>query len=90
MSDAVAESLPGFLTGSWRGIVAPAGTPASVANRLRGEGKRIIELPDSREKLAAQGTEVLATPPAEMGAFLRRERGRWADIVRASLARSRE
>lgn len=84
----VAESLPGFLTGSWQGISAPVGIPAALVSRLHAEVKRIIELPDSREKLAAQGTEVLATPPAEMAAFLRSERERWADIVRASLVQA--
>ncbi len=85
----VAESLAGFLTGSWQGIVAPQNTPAALVGRLHGEVKRILELSDSRGKLAMQGTEVLATPPAEMGAFLRSERERWANIVRASLAESR-
>jgi tripartite-type tricarboxylate transporter receptor subunit TctC len=86
----VAESLPGFLTGSWQGIVAPQNTPADLINRLHGEIRRILDLPDSREKLAAQGTEVLATPPAEMGAFMIEQRERWTPIVRVSIEKARQ
>ena len=47
----VAETLPGFLTGSWQGLLAPAGTPKAMVDKLNAEVARIMALPDVRERL---------------------------------------
>jgi tripartite-type tricarboxylate transporter receptor subunit TctC len=78
----VAESLPGFETGSWQGVVAPAGTPREIVDRLNAEIRRILAMPDVKERLAAQGTEVRAGTPESLGAFMRAEIARWAKVVK--------
>lgn len=79
----VAESgLPGFETGSWQGLVAPAGTPRKVVDQVNAELRRILALPDMRQRLAAQGTEVRAGTPEALGTFMQKEIARWAEVVR--------
>jgi tripartite-type tricarboxylate transporter receptor subunit TctC len=78
----VAESgLPGFETGSWQGVVAPAATPRDVVDRLAGEITRIVSS-EMRENLGKQGAEVRAMTPEEFGTFIRNEKARWAKVVK--------
>src|SRR4029079_8402073 len=75
----VAESgVPGFESGTWYGLLAPAGTPREIVSRLNGEIVRIVQLADVREKLHAQGAEPLSATPQEAAAFIRSEIARWA------------
>jgi tripartite-type tricarboxylate transporter receptor subunit TctC len=79
----VAESgLPGFETGSWQGVVAPAGTPREIVDKLNAELRRILAMPDVKDRLAAQGTEIRAGTPASLGTFMRAEIARWAQVVK--------
>jgi len=78
----VAETLPGFVTGSWQGLLAPAGTPSDIVAKFHAALARVLALPDIREKLATQGAETLAGPPAETARFLLDERSRWAQLIR--------
>lgn len=81
----VAESgLPGFETGSWQGMLAPAGTPRAIIDRLNAEIRRILATPELQKQLAAQGTEVRAGPPEELGRFIQKEIPRWAKVVKQS------
>jgi tripartite-type tricarboxylate transporter receptor subunit TctC len=80
----VAESLPGFVTGSWQGILAPAKTPPEVIAKFNGEVTRILKLPDVREVLVSQGTTPLATGPQETGRWLAEEKDRWSKVVKES------
>jgi tripartite-type tricarboxylate transporter receptor subunit TctC len=78
----VAETLPGFVTGSWQGMLAPARTPPDVIARLNGEVARILSLPDVREKLSSQGTAPLPQSPEGTGKWLAAEKERWAKLVK--------
>jgi tripartite-type tricarboxylate transporter receptor subunit TctC len=85
----VAEvAIPGFQTGSWQGVLAPAGTPPEIVARLNAELRRILALPEVRAQLAQQGTEVRAGSPADMEGFLRAETARWAKVVKESGVRA--
>ena len=75
------QGLPGFESGTWQGLLAPAGTPASVMARLNAEVIKVIRSPDIRAKLAGLGAEVVTMAPAEQDAFFNRERARWAKVV---------
>ena len=79
---AVAEFLPGFLTGSWQTLVAPAKTPPDVLARLQGEVSRSIFTTEMKERLQAQGADPIGTPPAESNRFLRDELDRFTRLVR--------
>lgn len=80
----VAETLPGFVTGSWQGVLAPARAPREVVAKLNAELTRIIKLPEIGDALAAQGTTPLATGPQETRRWFVDERSRWAKVVKDS------
>ena len=79
---AVAEHLPGFLTGSWQGLLAPSRTPPEVVAALNAEVARILFTPDMKERLQAQGADPIGTPSAESMKFLRDELGRFTRLVK--------
>jgi tripartite-type tricarboxylate transporter receptor subunit TctC len=84
----VAESgLPGFETGSWQGVLAPPGTSRDIVAKLNGEIIRIVNAADMKEKLANQGAEVLTMTPEQFGDFIRKEKARWAKVVKDSGAK---
>jgi tripartite-type tricarboxylate transporter receptor subunit TctC len=79
----LAESgLPGFETGSWQGVVAPAGTPRDVVARLNTEIVRIVGSPEMRENLGKQGAEVRTNTPDAFGTFIATEKAKWAKVVK--------
>lgn len=81
----VAESgVPDFETGQWQGILAPAGTPAPIVNRLHAELARIMRQPDVRKKLEEAGIDDTRTSasPAEYRAMLMAEIRKWEPAVR--------
>jgi tripartite-type tricarboxylate transporter receptor subunit TctC len=78
----IAESgVPGFESGTWQGVLAPAGTPAPIVQALNAELVRIIRSPDIRARLVAQGAEVVTMQPPEFKQFFDTERARWAKVV---------
>ena len=80
----ISETLPGFVTGSWQGVLAPARTPPELVAKLNNEITRILALPDVRETLTSQGTTPLPMPPQEMGRWLASEKERWTKVVKES------
>ena len=78
----VNEMLPGFLTGSWQGLLAPAGTPRAVIDKLHAEVQRITALPDVKERLAALGAEPSSMTPADFATWLKNEIPAMAKIVK--------
>src|SRR5688572_13261175 len=81
----VAESgFPGFETGSWQGIVAPAGTPPDVVRRLHGTVTAILATPEMKERLDKAGAEVRPMSPEQFGGFIRSEKDRWAKVAKES------
>ena len=79
---AVAEFLPGFLTGSWQGLLAPARTPPEVVATLNAEVARVLFTPEMRERMQAQGADPIGTSAAESTKFLRDELGRFTKLVK--------
>lgn len=75
------QGVKGFESGTWQGVLAPAGTPPAVLTRLSTELTRIIRLPEVRERLVSQGAEVHTMTPPEFSAFFERERKGWATVV---------
>ncbi|MEP6702413.1 MAG: tripartite tricarboxylate transporter substrate binding protein [Betaproteobacteria bacterium] len=79
----IAESgLPGFEAVSWYALLAPAATPKDIVAKLQVEIARILQLPEIREKLTAQGGEAAGTTPEQLRAQIARESARYADIVK--------
>ncbi len=84
----VAASVPGFDWQAWQGIVAPAGTPGAIIDRLAAEMQRIQAMPDFREQLYRFGMEPSApNTPAEFAAIIVADQPRWAKAVKDSGAK---
>ena len=79
----IESGVTGVNVPSWYTVVAPAGTPRAVADRLRGELKRIAASPDFREQLGRQAIEARTLAPGEWPAFIRAELDKWGKVVRA-------
>lgn len=78
----VAESgYPGFDVNSWVGMLAPAGTPRPVIDRLHSEIRRILEAPDFAARLSGQGLTPIASTPEQFAAVLASEQAKWRRLV---------
>ncbi len=85
----VAESgLPGFEVRSWHGVFVPAGTPAEIITLLNTRIVAGLAAPDVKERLSAQGVELVGNRPEEFAAFVRAELAKWGKVVKASGARA--
>ncbi|HYC44439.1 MAG TPA: tripartite tricarboxylate transporter substrate binding protein [Burkholderiales bacterium] len=81
----VAESgIKGFDAGTWYALAAPAGVPGDIVTRLNRAVVEVVQLPDIREKLLAQGAAPLTATPDEAREFVRNEIARWARVVKAA------
>jgi len=81
----VAESgIPGYEATNATGVMAPAGTPRVIVDRLQQEIARILALPDVRERLLALGTEPVGSTPAQFSDYIRSETAKWAKVVKAT------
>ena len=78
------QGLPGFETGSFQGIVGPAGIPGEVVARLNTELVKVLNSEDMKQRFAKQGTEVRTGTPGSLGEWLKTEQSRWAKVVRES------
>ncbi len=85
----IAESgVSGYDAVGWFGLFAPAGTPRDIINRLNAEVRRIMQLPDVRERALASGAEPAADTPEEFAAYIRTEIPKWAEVVKVSGAKA--
>jgi tripartite-type tricarboxylate transporter receptor subunit TctC len=80
----LAEAMPGFEATIWYGLLAPAGTPTPIINRLYAESEKFLSMPETREKLASVGVVVSPMPPDQFGAFIRSEIIRWTEDAKAA------
>jgi tripartite-type tricarboxylate transporter receptor subunit TctC len=76
--------LEGFVTGSYQGIMGPGKLPPEIVNKMNTEVRRILALPDIKEKLSSQGTTALYMSPADMGKWISTEKDRWANVIKIS------
>jgi tripartite-type tricarboxylate transporter receptor subunit TctC len=81
----VAESgFPGFEAVSWTGILAPAGTPPEIVERLRSEIVRILAIPEVRNVFLLENSEPLGNTPEQFAAEIKASVARWAPVVKAA------
>lgn len=76
-----------FEVGAWLGILAPAGTPKPIVDKLNQELNLALDDDTVRNKLMGMGSEILKSTPEEFGAFIRKENERWSKLVRDTGAR---
>jgi tripartite-type tricarboxylate transporter receptor subunit TctC len=84
----IAETgVPGYDVATWYGVLAPAGTPRPIVNRLNREIVTILKTPEVRQKLQDDGAEVVAGTPEAFEKMMRAELEKWARVVKATGAR---
>ena len=76
--------LTGFNASNWYGLMVPTSTPAEIVARLNAEMVKLLQNPDLRAKMVAQGYEVTPSTPKEMGDYMHSETTRWAQVVKSS------
>ena len=76
------QGVKGFESGTWQGLLVPAGTPPAVVAKLSAALTTIIRSPAVRERLVSQGAEVHTMSPKEFSSFFERERANWAVVVK--------
>ena len=79
---AEAGNLPGFESVSWYALVGPAGMPPAVVTKIQTDSAKVLQSPDLREKLAAQGVEPGGGTPAELTKVMRADFDRYGTIIR--------
>jgi tripartite-type tricarboxylate transporter receptor subunit TctC len=83
------SGMPGFEVATWTILVAPAGTPSTVVDRLARETAAIFQLPEVRQRLQDQGALPVTTPPEQTERFVREEIRKWTEVVeRAGVPRA--
>ncbi|MCC7487610.1 MAG: tripartite tricarboxylate transporter substrate binding protein [Burkholderiales bacterium] len=82
VSTAAESGLPKFETSSWHGMLAPAKTPRAIVTKLHAEFVRVMLRPDVKERLNAQGLDVVASTPDEFAAHIRAETIKYARVIR--------
>ncbi len=78
----VESGYPGFIAGIYSGLMAPAGTPGEIVQRLNQEAARALRAPDVQTRLAELAAEATPTTPSGYAAALREEYERWGAIIR--------
>lgn len=81
----VAESgVPGYDVSVWFGVLAPAGTPRDIVQRLNAEIRKIIATPEVTDRFLKQGVEPRTGTPEQFGALIKAEVTRWADVIKTA------
>jgi putative tricarboxylic transport membrane protein len=78
----ISETLPGYEARGWNGILAPAGTPKPVIERLHREIVKVVRSPEFLQVLAGEGATPVGNTPAEFDAIIRADVKKWAKIIK--------
>ena len=79
----IAEAgVPGYSSSAWFGLVAPAGTPKSIVDKLATEQQRILKLPDVNDRLSNLGAEPVGDRPEQFAAHIKAEIAKWAKVIK--------
>src|SRR5690349_24001393 len=81
----IAEAgLPGYEATIWLGIMAPAGTPKPIVDKLNAEINKVLARPDIKQQWASQGAEPMTMTPAEFDKYLKADIEKWAQVVQVA------
>jgi tripartite-type tricarboxylate transporter receptor subunit TctC len=79
--------LKDFDAVGWNGLLAPAGTPRDIVERLNTEVVRVLRIPEVRDQLTSQGADIVGNSPEQFAAWIRAEVRKWAEVVKVSGAK---
>ena len=74
--------VPDFVTGSWQGLLAPAGTPPDIIKKINGAVVEVINTPEMKAKLTGMGADVIGDSPENFAKFLREDTMKWAKVAK--------
>ena len=80
----IESGLPQFVAVNWIGLLAPAGSPRAIVDRLNAEVNRIIRLPDVQERFASDGQAFGKNTPQEFDAFIKADIARWSRVIKSA------
>jgi len=75
------QGVPDFVSGTWAGIIAPAGIPKEIVDRIAAEAKKALADPAMKDKLAEQGIVAVGGTSEEFRAFVAEEISRWSKVI---------
>ena len=79
----IAESgIPGFDVSSWFGVFLPGGTPKPIVAKMNAEIRKILEVPEVRQRLIGQGADPASNTPEEFAAYVKAEMAKWGKVAR--------
>jgi tripartite-type tricarboxylate transporter receptor subunit TctC len=78
----IAETIPGYRAEAFQGMVAPAGVPQAIVNKLAAEVARIVKLPEVSQRFQLDGAEAVGSTPKEFAVFLRTEMQKWSKVIK--------
>jgi tripartite-type tricarboxylate transporter receptor subunit TctC len=81
---AISEILPGFLSETWLGIVAPPGTPAPVVNKLSDAIAKVTQDPEFKKRMMDLYAQPVGNTPAQMAEIIKKDTERWSQVIRAA------
>ena len=78
----IADALPGYEARGWNGILAPAGTPKTIIEKLHKEIVKIVRSPEFGQNLFAEGATAVGNTPEEFAAVIRADMNKWAAVIK--------
>jgi tripartite-type tricarboxylate transporter receptor subunit TctC len=84
---AMAEALPGYEVVGWYGVIGPAGMPQPLVQKLHAELVKILNQPDVKGRIEADGSEPVGSSPEEFRRFMHADLAKWAKVVKESGAK---
>jgi tripartite-type tricarboxylate transporter receptor subunit TctC len=83
----VAETIPGFESLSWQGVIAPRGTPRRIITELNSKIVKVIQMPEVTKRLVNSGFDPVGSSPEQFASFIKSESVKWAKVVKAAGAK---
>lgn len=84
----IESGIPGFDVSSWFGVFLPGGTPKPIVAKMNAEIRKILEVPEVRQRLIGQGADPASNTPEEFAAYVKAEMARWGKVVRDTGAKA--
>ena len=78
----IGETVPGYEANNWWGMLAPAGTPPAIVEKLNKAVSAALDAPELEKQFAAQGASVVKMPPDEFGKYIVAETAKWGRVVK--------
>jgi len=81
---AIGEIVPGYEATQWFGMLAPAGTPRTIIDRIHQETVRALKAPEVIKQLAGEGADIVGSTPETFGVYIKSETEKWARVIKSA------